>query len=113
MNRARKGWLVFAALFLVIAGTLATVYITRKPEPKIESKRYAMTGVVLGVKDAHHLSIANDDIAGFMSPMVMDYEVKDPAQISGIKRGDQIRATLLSDGKRQWLLEDLTVEPGR
>ena len=44
-----------------------------------------------------------------MQPMVMDDEVADPAVLSGLKRGDEIHATLLSVGARQWVLQDITV----
>ncbi len=113
MSSAGKGWVIFAVVVAVIAGALATIYISRKPEPKNEVKRYPMTGIVLRVKDSHHVSIANDDIAGFMSPMVMDYEVEDSARLNEVKRGDQIRATLLSDGTQRWVLEDLTITMGQ
>src|SRR5271157_3041590 len=44
-----------------------------------------------------------------MPPMVMDYEVADPAVLSGLKRGNEIHATLLSVGAQPWVLQDITV----
>ena len=109
----RKKWTIVAAVVLIVAGGAGVVYVGKAPAPKRELKRYAMTGVVLGVKpDAGEISVANDDIAGFMRPMVMDYSVKDTA-LSRVKRDDEIRAVLLSDGANQWILEDIRVSPQR
>jgi Cu/Ag efflux protein CusF len=44
-----------------------------------------------------------------MQPMVMNYEVSDPSALSSLKRGDEIHATLLSDGAQQWVLQDVKV----
>jgi Cu/Ag efflux protein CusF len=40
----------------------------------------------------------------------MDYRVRDKAVLSSLKRGDNIRATLVSDGKN-WELENVILEP--
>jgi Cu/Ag efflux protein CusF len=69
-----------------------------------------MTGVVVQVMpQTKKVSVANDDIPGFMSPMTMEYDVADPAALANLKRGDKIHATLLSDGAQQWGLRDITV----
>jgi len=69
-----------------------------------------MTGLVLQVMpQSKRVSVANDDVPGFMQPMVMDYEVAEPAALSSLRRGDEIHATLLSDGAQQWVLQDITV----
>ena len=79
------------------------------PKPKAVSRTYTLTGVVLQVTpQTKRISVANDDMPGFMQPMVMDYEVADPSALSSLKRGDKIHATLLSDGAQQWVLQDIT-----
>lgn len=109
----RKTWVLVAAVILIVVSA-GVAYLMKAPAPKRELKRYPMTGVVLAVRrDVHQISVANDDIAGFMQPMVMDYSVKDVAALSGVKRGDEIHAILLSDGASQWFLEDVRVSPHR
>jgi Cu/Ag efflux protein CusF len=89
------------------------LYFLNRPSvspPASVSRTYVLTGLVLQVTpDTKHVSVANAAVHGFMQPMVMDYELADPSALSGLKRGDQIRATLLSDGVHQWVLQDITV----
>ena len=109
-----RKWLIIAAALVVVVGALVATYAFKTAAPKHELKQYEMTGVVLGVKpEARKLTVANDAIANFMAPMVMEYDVKDAAVMASIKRGDEIRATLVSDGASQWVLENLAVSPRR
>jgi Cu/Ag efflux protein CusF len=98
---------------VLVAGLAVSLYFLNRPSaspPVSGSRTYALTGLVLQVTpETKHVSVANDDIPGFMQPMVMDYEVADPSALSILKRGDQIHATLLSDGVHQWVLQDITV----
>ncbi len=104
--------MIIVAALVVVVGALVVTYALRTP--KHEVKRYQMTGVVLAVKpEPRKLTVANDAIANFMEPMVMEYDVKDAAVFSTVKRGDDLRATLVSDGASQWVLEDVTVTPRR
>src|SRR5271157_2650329 len=96
----------------LVAVLVVCLYFLNRPSPRpaAVSRNYTLTGFVLQVSpQTKRVSIANDDIPGFMQPMVMDYEVADPAVLSGLKRGDEIHATLLSDGAQQWVLQDITV----
>ncbi len=103
-------WAVLACgLVAVLAVSL---YFLNRPTPKppTVSRTYTLTGFVLQVMpQSNRVSVANDDIPGFMQPMVMDYEVSDLAALASLKRGDEIHATLLSDGARQWVLQDVKV----
>jgi Cu/Ag efflux protein CusF len=96
----------------LVAVLAVSLYFLNRPasKPPTVSRTYAMTGFVLQVtQQAKRISVANDEIPGFMQPMVMDYEVADPAALSSLKRGDEIHATLLSDGAQQWVLSDVRV----
>ncbi len=111
MRMSGTKWAILGcALVAVLAVSL---YFLNRPSaspPAVVSRTYALTGIVQQVTpETKHVSVANDDIPGFMQPMVMDYEVADPSALSVLKRGDQIHATLLSDGVHQWVLQDITV----
>ena len=90
-----------------------SLYFLNRPSPNpptAGTRTYTLTGFVLRVTpETKHISVANDDIPGFMQPMVMEYEVADASVFSRLKRGDEIHATLVSDGVHQWLLQDITV----
>src|SRR5271157_3930756 len=94
-----KWAVVGCALVAVLAVSL---YFLNRPSsipPAAASRTYTLTGFILQVTpQTKHVSVANDDIPGFMQPMVMEYEVADPsAALSSLRRGDEIHATLLSD----------------
>jgi Cu/Ag efflux protein CusF len=104
----------WAILGCVLVALLAvSLYFLNRPSaspPASGSRTYALTGLVVRVtQETKHVSVANDDIPGFMQPMVMDYEVADPSALSVLKRGDEIRATLVSDGLHYWVLQNITV----
>jgi Cu/Ag efflux protein CusF len=103
-------WAILACVLVIVLAGAA--YFLNRPEPSrpASSRTYAFSGIILQVTpQSRHVSVANDDIPGFMQPMVMDYEVADPSVLTGLKRGDEVHATLLSDGARQWVLQDITV----
>jgi len=103
-------WAALACGLVVVL--VVCLYCLNRPSPKppTVSRAYLLTGFVLQVTpQAKRISVANDDIPGFMQPMVMDYEVADPSALASLKRGDEIHATLLSDGAQQWVLRDITV----
>jgi Cu/Ag efflux protein CusF len=111
MRMSGTKWAILGcALVAVLAVSL---YFLNRPSaspPAAVSRAYSLTGLVLQVTpQTKHVSVANDDIPGFMQPMVMDYEIADPSALSALKRGDTIHATLLSDGVHQWVLQNITV----
>lgn len=110
MRMSGTKWAVLACGLVAVLA--ACLYLLNRPSPKppTVSRTYPLTGFVLQVApQAKRVSVANDEIPGFMQPMVMDYEVADPSALSSLKRGDEIHATLLSDGAQQWVLQDITV----
>jgi Cu/Ag efflux protein CusF len=67
-----------------------------------------MTGLVLNVNsEKGTISVANDDIPGFMQPMVMTYKVRKTEDLGGVKRGQEIHATVVNKGD-DWQLDRLT-----
>ena len=77
-----------------------------------QTQRHALTGYVLEVTpEMNRITVRNADMPGTMSSMVMDYRVKDSAALTGIKAGDTIQATMVSDDA--YWLEEIKVTTGK
>ena len=75
-------------------------------------KRYSMTGSVVAVHaETATLTIHNDNVPGFMSPMDMDYKVRDKQSIAGLKSGDRIKATIVVEDHNPAQLDEVAVVP--
>ncbi len=56
-------------------------------------KYYDATGVLKSVSE-NQIVVDEDEIPGFMSAMVMSYEVENPKQLTGLKKGDKVKFKL-------------------
>src|SRR4051794_9511112 len=87
---------------------------TTKPQPpaaQAQQKQYELKGKVVAVdKDGKKVSVAGEDIPGFMSAMTMSYPVKNERLLENLSPGDQIAARLVADGS-EYYLEQITVVP--
>jgi Cu/Ag efflux protein CusF len=78
---------------------------------EVQAKHYEFNGTVVAVyPQTEVVRVHNQDMPGFMSPMDMDYELKDKKMLSELRPGDVIRATLLSDTRGFWRLENVTIQ---
>jgi Cu/Ag efflux protein CusF len=104
--RSKKLWLALATFFLIAVAILG--YRLLRPRQPQLLMRHALTGYVLEVTpEMNRITVRNADIPGTMGSMVMDYRVKDSAVLAGIKPGDVIQATMISDDA--YWLEDIQV----
>jgi hypothetical protein len=79
------------------------------PLQKPVLKEYEMSGTVIVVRpESKKIRVYNEDIPGFLTPRVMDYEVRGAA-LSDFKFLDTIHATLLTDNEEVWVLENPVV----
>jgi len=93
--RSKRLWLL-ATMVVLVATVLGGYRLLRPAQP--QTMRHALTGYVLEVTpEANRITVRNVDIPGTMSSMVMDYRVSDAAVLAGIKPGDVIQATMVSD----------------
>jgi protein SCO1/2 len=95
------------ALGVVVASLGALAGCRRR---SANEKRYELKGKVVAVeKDKRLVTIAHEEIKGYMSGMVMPFTIKDdwPFEIPLVP-GDQINATLVVDGSTSWL-EDVVI----
>jgi protein SCO1/2 len=78
------------------------------------AQRYPLKGKVVEVDTpSRTITIAHEDVPGFMPAMTMPFVVleKDAALLGGVGPGDEITATLVVPDSRYWL-EDLVVVKG-
>ena len=95
---------------LILLAALAAPACRREASPAA-GQRYPLKGKVVAVDVADRkVTIAHEDIPGFMPAMTMPFVVleKDKALLEGTGPGDEITATLVAPDSRYWL-EDLVV----
>ena len=95
---------------LILLAALAAPACKRDAPPPA-GQRYPLKGKVVEVDLAHRkVTIAHEDIPGFMPAMTMPFVVleKDAALLRGMGPGDEITATLVAPDSRYWL-EDVVV----
>jgi protein SCO1/2 len=95
---------------LILLTALASPACTREAPPAA-GQRYPLKGRVVEVDAANRkVTIAHEDIPGFMPAMTMPFVVleKDAVLLPGVGPGDEITATLVVPDSRYWI-EDLVV----
>jgi protein SCO1/2 len=95
---------------LILLATLA-VPACKREAPPAAGLRYPLQGKVVEVDAANRkVTIAHEDIPGFMPAMTMPFVVleKDAALLQHVGPGDEVTATLVAPDSRYWL-EDLVV----
>jgi protein SCO1 len=87
---------------ILAAALLAGCHSSSKPAASSSSDvsstytTYKLRGKVVGMNSATgELTVANETIPGFMDPMTMPYNVKDPAVLNDLHPGDMITADLM------------------
>lgn len=98
---------------LIFAFFLAVACRERAGGPE---ERFPIRGKVVSVdKRGSTVSIAHEDIPGFMGAMTMPFNLKDRRLLDQLAEGDRVQATLVVAGLRSWLEEVVvtreTVDP--
>lgn len=94
---------------LILAAALAAGCSPKAPEDG--AKSYPLSGTVVAVAaEERTLTIAHEDIPGFMPAMTMDFVVlpEDAPLLANVSPGDEVTARLVVPDSRYWL-EDLVV----
>jgi protein SCO1/2 len=77
---------------------------TKTPEASGAAQRYEVKGKVVSVDKANHkVTIAHEEIKGYMDAMTMPFTLLDDWVYPELKPGAQIQATLVVDQGRSWL----------
>jgi len=80
-----------------------------RPRRSANEKRYDLKGKVVAIeKTDRTVTIAHEDIPGYMPAMTMPFKIKDNASLEILAPGDQVSATLVIDDVSSWL-EDLVI----
>lgn len=97
------------ALVLITAALCAAGCSRRKPDAKV----YLLRGEVLAVDSLHlAVTIAHEEIPGFMKAMTMTFRVREPAVLREVAAGDSVEGDLeITDGGAR--LNRLTTMAGR
>jgi protein SCO1/2 len=100
-----------ALLFVLLPGLASTGCRGGEAPAPDAAHRHPLEGTVVAVEAADRkLTIAHEDIPGFMPAMTMEFVVlqKDAVLLDHISPGDRVTATLVAPDSRYWL-EDLVV----
>jgi protein SCO1 len=105
MNHHAIARLYFIALVLIVAALLAGC----RPHASGNAKRYELKGAVVAVDQrGETVTIAHQEIPGYMEAMTMPFKPKDRWVLDQAQPGNRIQATLVIDGLRSWL-EDVVI----
>jgi protein SCO1/2 len=74
------------------------------PPPPEQVRQFPLTGEVLAVKpDRTEIQVKHDEVKGFMEPMTMWFNIRDPKLVEGLAPGDLISATLVLTAEDSYL----------
>src|SRR5262249_30544307 len=89
---------------------------SKAPEASSAAQRYEVKGKVVSIDKANRkVTIAHEEIKGYMDAMTMPFTLLDEYVYSELKPGSQILATLVVDQGRSWLENPIVssvVDPG-
>jgi len=98
---------IITIISLLLISLIGACNSKRANEPGIQ--RYDLKGRVEAVDfERKRVTVAHEDIKGYMDAMTMSFAVKDDNILHELKSGDQINAILVQDSStnRSWL-EDI------
>jgi protein SCO1/2 len=102
MFRSQVTKAVVAALSLALLA--AACDWRRKPAPVDSRQVFLVKGIVKELEpDGKTAVIQHEAISNYMQAMTMPFEVKDPAELRGLKVGDQIAFRLVVTRKEGWM----------
>jgi protein SCO1 len=92
------------AFCLLILIAIAVIPSACGPRRSANEKRYPIKGKVVAVDQTDHtVTIAHDDINGYMPAMTMPFKIKSEADLAMVKPGDQLTGTLVVDDLSVWV----------
>lgn len=95
--------------FVLCIGMLLVAILSACRQPSSSGRRFDFKGKVVSVeKDKQQVTIAHEEIKGYMPGMVMPFKLKEAWPFDILVPGNEISATLVVDGASSWL-EDVKV----
>jgi protein SCO1/2 len=87
-------------ILLLVAGAASC----SAPPPPAKIREFPLTGEVLAIKpDKSEIQVKHDEVKGFMEPMTMWFNIRDPKLVDGLAAGDLISATLVLTAEDSYL----------
>jgi protein SCO1/2 len=91
-------------IFGLIVSACGSGPASKSPEASNAAQRYEVKGKVVSAnKDEHKVTIAHEEIKGYMDAMTMPFTLLEDWAYPELKPGAQIQATLVVDQGRSWL----------
>jgi len=110
--RAASGTKTFRILF-VLSLCILTVSSACGPRRSINEKRYGLKGKVVSVNKADRtVTIAHEEIVGYMPAMTMPFTIKKDADLEMLKPGDEVTGDLVVDETSAWIEISTIAEGG-
>src|SRR5215510_7328534 len=95
--------LIFGLIVSACSSTSRTPE-SKSPEASSAAQRYEVKGKVVSADKANHkVTIAHEEIKGYMEAMTMPFTLLNEDVYSELKPGSQILATLVVDQGRSWI----------
>ena len=108
MTKARTRLALGFLLLAFAVGPLAC-----RARRSANEKRYPIKGKVVAVDTGDHtITIAHEDIKGYMPAMTMPFKLKNEADLAMVKPGDQVTGTLVVDDLSSWVEITSIIEGG-
>jgi len=84
-----------------------TIHADETREEEQQGTRYSVNGVVRGIdRDRLSVTIAHEDVPGYMPAMTMPFSLRDASQVDGLDVGDAVHFTFQPEsGGRHVLVE--------
>ncbi len=75
-------------------------------------RSYSTRGVVRGIDtNKKTITIAHEDIPGYMKAMTMPFDLRDAAQAKGLSDGDKVKFTFTDEGKGRLVVQSIEKTP--
>jgi protein SCO1/2 len=92
------------AAITIFASLLLLSYISCKAKPKVEPRRYEISGRVVSVdKGKGQVVLAHQEVVGYMKAMTMGFKVKEQWALDAMGPGDRVNAVLVVDPEGAYL----------
>ncbi len=109
MTKARSS----LAIYFLLSLAIASIGSACGPRRSANEKRYPIKGKVIAVdKTDRSVTIAHEDINGYMPAMTMPFKIKNDADLEMVKPGDQLAGTLVVDDLSSWVEVSAILEGG-
>ena len=102
-----------ATICFLLVLSIAVIPSACRPRRAANEKRYPIKGKVVAVATTDHtVTIAHEDITGYMPAMTMPFKIKNEADLAMVKPGDQLTGTLVVDDLSSWVEITAIIEGG-